>query len=51
MILRLGVDLEAHSPPSDIRVAIEHAAKAAVTLARKADRAQDHTAFRMISPI
>jgi len=45
-------DLQAHSsPPLDIRVAIEHAVEAAMKLAQKADKAQDHPAFRMVSSI
>lgn len=41
------IDLLIHSPPFDARATIEHAAEAAMTLARKADGAQGHAAFHM----
>lgn len=42
-------DLLIRSPPLDIKLTVEHATEAAITLAAKADRAQDHAAFRMVS--
>ncbi|KAJ3570631.1 hypothetical protein NP233_g4272 [Leucocoprinus birnbaumii] len=42
-------ELLIRAPPLDIKPTIERAAEAAITLARKADRAQDHAAFRRAS--